>query len=226
MITDEMLARATYEVDMAILKQLPDPSECKHVFSESFEKKMAKLLRRAKHYAAYKFMERAACILITFLISASMVLAFNTEARAAFLSWVEEHFDGFYHYFFIGEETPTEHQSYRPGWLPDGYTLLDLFEANNSETTLYGNANGDLLIFTSMYSTDNHSLLLGLGEYEHKVVSGNGLNLELYISSGKEETNRVVWQSNDGQILFSVSGDLSESDLIKIAQSVIVQKNN
>lgn len=226
MITDEMLARATYEVDMAILKQLPDPSECKHVFSESFEKKMAKLLRRAKHYAAYKFMERAACILITFLISASMVLAFNTEARAAFLSWVEEHFDGFYHYFFIGEETPAEHQSYRPGWLPDGYTLLDSFVANNSETIIYIGSNGELMRFTCMYGSDEHSHLLGIGQYEHKYVSIDGFNAELYLSSIVGEANGITWQSEDGCVLFTISGDLPETVLLKIAQSVIAQEKN
>ena len=224
MITDEMLARAAYEVDMAILKQLPDPSECKHVFSESFEKKMAKLLRRAKHYVAYKVMERVACILISILISASMILTFNTEARAAFLDWVEEHLDGFYHYFFVGEEAPAEPQNYRPGWLPEGYTLLDSFEAVNGETIIYVSNTGDMMHFTYMYGEMNNSLILGVGEYNSKYISIDGFNAELYLSS--IEGGRNVWQAADGSVLFSISTVLPENDLIKIAQSVVGQEIN
>ena len=45
-ITDEMMAQAAEEVDMAILAQLPDPAECRHEFSPEFEKKTAALVGR------------------------------------------------------------------------------------------------------------------------------------------------------------------------------------
>lgn len=45
-ITDEMLAQAAAEVDMAILDQLPDPADCRHEFSPEFEQKMAAMVGR------------------------------------------------------------------------------------------------------------------------------------------------------------------------------------
>lgn len=45
-LTDEMLAQAAAEVDMAILDQLPDPADCHHDFSPEFERKMAAVVGR------------------------------------------------------------------------------------------------------------------------------------------------------------------------------------
>lgn len=42
-ITDEMLAQAAEEVDMAILAQLPEQAECQHEFSPDFCRKMHEL---------------------------------------------------------------------------------------------------------------------------------------------------------------------------------------
>jgi len=43
-LTDEMIAKAVIEYDRALMASLPDPRECKHEFSETFEQKMAELI--------------------------------------------------------------------------------------------------------------------------------------------------------------------------------------
>ena len=39
-----MIAKAVIEYDRALMASLPDPRECKHEFSETFEQKMAELI--------------------------------------------------------------------------------------------------------------------------------------------------------------------------------------
>ena len=56
-----------------------------HDFSPAFEKKMKKLLRRAKHTAWHRFIQAAACILLAVLLTGCAVLAVSPEAREKYL---------------------------------------------------------------------------------------------------------------------------------------------
>lgn len=220
MITDEMIAKAAFEIDQAILDMLPDPGECDHVFSLSFQNKIKKLIRKAKHYVAYRVLKRVACILLAVLVSASMILAFNTEARAAFVDWIKEQFEGFYYYFFEGEAAEEDPRAYNLDWLPGGYTLLASNESRIEKTEIYADEAGNILRFTCLYNSDVSSLLVGLGEYEHKEIEIGRVNADIYLDTNHQNANSIVWSSPNGDILFSVTARLEESDLIKIAENL------
>ena len=64
MITDEMLRIAATEANQAICDSLPRPEECDHQFSPRFERKMRRVIRRGRHPVAYKYLRRAACLLV------------------------------------------------------------------------------------------------------------------------------------------------------------------
>lgn len=219
-ISDEMLTRAAVEVEQAILNMFPDPSECHYTFSESFERKMRKLIRKAKHYTLHKVLYRAACIFISLFISASMLLAFNGEARAAVLDWIRENLAGVYHYFFVGDAESEEPVTYSPDWVPEGYTLIDSFSADYGETFVYIGDSGELLQYVYVYGSQANPLAVGQGEYELKYVSDGKFFAEVYISLTEGQSNMITWSNDDDKVMMHIAGFIDEDDLIKMAKSV------
>lgn len=250
LITDELLSKAAYEVDMAILDMLPEPSECDHVFSASFENKIKKLIRKAKHFVAYKVLKRVACILIAIILSGCLFVALHPSARAAVVDWVKEKVDDFYHYFFIGETKPEtvipdttentkdtdgidateatsvagEMKKYYLSWVPEGYALLTSFDEENKITYIYVDATGQMMQFNYMHGDDNRSLLIGGGDYEQKYVTVGSMQAEVLLAKTSEHSNAVIWKSEDGNIIFAISAFVDEDDLIKMVENCIVEE--
>lgn len=85
MISEERLREAARQAEKNLLASLPEPEDCEATFSPEFERKMKKLVRRTDHPIRYWAQKAVACILLTILIGGGSVLAFSTEARAAFV---------------------------------------------------------------------------------------------------------------------------------------------
>ena len=79
MITEEMLRIAAAEADQAIRDSLPHPADCDHQFSPRFERKMKRVIRRGRHPVAYKFLHRAACLLVVVTLVGASWLTVDAE---------------------------------------------------------------------------------------------------------------------------------------------------
>lgn len=221
-ITEERLAQAILEYDDLLMASLPDPSECVHVFSASFERRMKKLIRKADHYVAYRVLKYAAAILIAFLLSASMFLSFNAEARATVVNWVKESFEGAYRYFFTAEDVKSP-EEYELGWMPDGYKLAESFEYLEGKTLNYVNNEGKLINLTYMKGSDVISYTLGDENYEEKHIVENDFQADIYISLQETKSNGITWVSQSEEIIFTISSFEKEDILVKMAKSVAVK---
>lgn len=219
MISDELLKRAVLEVDRAILDMLPNPEECTHIFSKRFEKKMKKLIYKTNHFVRYSIIRYAACILISLILSGSVFLTVNTEARAAVMNWIKETFEGVYHYFFVGEETDAA-SSYSPDWLPEGYELTAPLKVQTGEMYIYKNKSEEMLMFIYVYGSDSCSMTVGDGEYEEKYIIEGDFHADILLAQESGKSNSITWSENNGAVIFTISGNIGESDLIKMAQSV------
>lgn len=234
-ITDEMLAQALAEVMDAMLKSLPNPEDCHHKFSPKFERKMAKLIRKERHYTAYKVLNRVACILLVIALAGSSVLAISVEAREAFFGWVETRFEEFYHYFFAGEKElvdtgetrePEVQNEYSLGWLPDGYNFKAAFERKDGQSLIFSNDLEEILHFMYVYGTTDiskaSSLFMFDNECEVRRISVKNGMADLYFPLNSGSTNVIVWADAQNEVIFAVFGYLSELELVKIAENLKV----
>lgn len=98
MISDEMLKKAAAEAEQAIRDSLPAPAACKHEFSPSFQRKMRRAFRKAKHPIIYKFPKYVASFVLVAILTSSIWLTVDAEARAAFFAWVREQYETFIEY--------------------------------------------------------------------------------------------------------------------------------
>ena len=154
MITDEMLrvaAGMSLEAYVSYLESDYDPSD-QHVFSEEFEKKMRKLIRKAKHPVFYQVAKRVAVILLAVLLSAGVWMSVDTEARAAFFGWVKEMYETYFVYRYSGESVEAENEYIKPVWIPDGYELLFEEDTGGQFLAMYASETRGLLSFSCIYN--------------------------------------------------------------------------
>jgi len=126
MVTDVMLREAAGEAENAILASLSMRTVEAHQFSNQFQKKIDKLIRRAKHPIQYQVMRSAAAILLLVAILFGMVFAISPEVRASVINWVRSTFFEYSQYSSEGDNN-TDYEYYFP-LVPDGYSELTVID--------------------------------------------------------------------------------------------------
>ena len=122
MLTDEMLCTAAAEADCALCESLLATMGQGHVFSARFERRMNRLLHRARHPILYLLLQRAACFLLLVILAGTTWLTVDVQARAAFFAWVRQQYESFTEYRFVASAPDSLDLSIpEPAWLPEGF---------------------------------------------------------------------------------------------------------
>lgn len=223
MITDEMLSLAAAELADAMNDSLPNPDECNHQFSASFEKKMKRLVRRSNHPVLYRILRSVACIIFVFMIGFGSILTINAEARAFVFGWVKQQYESFYEYFFEGEKerSTSETPKYYPDWMPDECESVTHYDTAGGEVYIYTDKQETLIQFSYTSNPDSENIFIDGVNYKNESVLINGCYGELYLSQDETETNSIVWMDETETVLFIVSGDYEPDTLVKIAENIV-----
>ena len=124
-LTDEMLAQAAKNVGETMLASLPDPEEYYHEFLPDFEQRMERLIRRTeKKRHIHQCLLRVAAAVLALVVGLSAWMAVDTKARAAVVEWIRTIYEDSIVYEFFHPSADRNEVSYRLGWVPDGYTLV------------------------------------------------------------------------------------------------------
>ena len=223
-ITDEELAIATTMVSEAMLRALPEPEECTGQFTAQFEEKIEKLKKTAVRKANWrKFAKSAVAAILVVLIGFSMLCAFNTEVRAAVVTWFKETFETYSTYWFTSEEQ-TELPVYELTWIPDGYELIREDSYGQMYGAVYLRESNIMDGFTFDYSiADNDTQMTIQSHYgQHHSNSVNiGVNYgELYLSDNVNEANALIWFDEEHSIMFSITSYMDSETILQIASNV------
>ncbi|HZK71808.1 MAG TPA: hypothetical protein VFD03_09910, partial [Clostridia bacterium] len=90
-ITEEALSKAAQSVRYAMLNSLPNPSDCEYEFSVEFQSKMDLIHLKANYvYKRKRIIQRIASAFLILLITSSVWLTFDAEARGVVFSWMRE----------------------------------------------------------------------------------------------------------------------------------------
>lgn len=222
MITDEMLREAAAKTSAAYLRYVEqgyDP-ENQHVFSPEFEKKMEKLIRKAKHIFLYQTLRRIASVVLAVLISASAWLAIDVNARAAFFGWAKETYETYFVYHHDqGANVNVDPVEYRPTWLPEGYSEFAVNDTGARVMVAYVNDDEKILrVNYILQNSDGTDWFVDVSQAEIKDVLVNGNQAEVFIAEAKDSANAIAWTTNDAA--FYVTGFLSEAELVAVAESI------
>lgn len=178
--------------------------------------------QRKKQTVSKVWFSRVAGVLLAILLAGSAVLAFSTEARAAFLGWVRQRVDSLYGYFFVGDPVYNDPVRYELMEFPEGFTFAELFEIAGGESFIYTNSNGKIGEFSYSTNPDGLYMFIDAAECELQTVTINGMSGDLYISPEDGSVNTLVWTDDQRGLFFSVSFPVDGNALIAIAKSISV----
>lgn len=222
------LKAALQEAYFMELEEIPSEEKLSEdealTFSSAFERKMKKLIRRADHPIRYRVAQAAACLLLAALLSGCTVLAVSPEARAAFVGWVREVYEGWFVYHYIGKEQAVpENVVFCPTWMPDGYELIVEPENRAHMIAIYENPEEDIILFNCYMNTESMNLQIGEDTQLIDTYVSN-ISADLYIDNTSGAVNHLVWEDENKQRIFWITSTLDGETMVKIAESVEAQE--
>jgi len=177
----------------------------------------------AHSFSLPRWAKRTASFLLVGALSGGLVLAASPTARAYFLNWSKIFGDGYTHYRMETDGEEFEKIYYEPTWIPDGYYEISR-KINSSRLSIaYEDDNGGRIFFRSI--TDPNSFALGINygdDTELLPVVINGNPGDLYLEPDTSQLSGIVW--TDDYLTFTLSGSLTQQELMKIAESIEIIK--
>lgn len=173
-------------------------------FSQSFERQMNILIDKMRNNKYHRFTRRS----MRALIIAAIILSFATTAFAVPSSreYIIEKFKDHFSYTVIETGNIDTVEDIVVGYIPEGFELSDI----NSSFGLvqeYRKNNEWFII-----NKDTIDIEINFDALDKETKNINGTEYLLFIT---DNTNGVIW--NNGSYTYTVSGNITKEELIKIA---------
>lgn len=219
MMFEKRLRLAAVEADTVRMKNLSKLDEIEWDFSPRFQRKMKRLIKRADHPVRFALQQIAALALII-LLSATIWLSIDTDARASFFAWVRASWEAGYHYF-TGKESPVEDKTgnCRLGWVPEGYTEQTVLERATATIVVYTDKNGNEIMLIYSEKTENIDFYIHSDNSKMTSVTFGNTTADLYTGNTTDISNTLIWTK--GELLYVLDAFLPPADLVKMAENII-----
>ncbi len=225
MIQEDRIILAAAEYETALLAVLTEAEEEPHAFSQKFEEKMEKLCRKTSRKPTFAALKRVAVIvLISALLAGSLALT-NPTVRAAVYGWLKTHFESAF-MFIVGEPSQNVPWEYEISWFPDDYTLASQEPAPDGHTLVYKCPGKPDIVFTYFYKSQQGSQIMFDEPALVKNVTVSELPAEIYIFAKPDHPKAILWNTRWAVYQFLITADVDEETLIKLAESIVLTKNN
>ena len=228
--TDKDLKIAAGDVVAAFSATLPKPDEYEQPFeySSEFLSRMDVLVKRSKKTDAWtRAAQRAASIIIAFLISGGVWLAVDVDARAAFVSWIREVYEDSFVYRYFADNLQGDLGYYDiKGLKKDTVKTFDKHD-ETMHVSVYENSAGKItFIYYLMFENRSHTVF-NHDEFEcvWKSCRVNDLPADLYISNNSNYANEIIWMDEKLGITFGISAHLDEDKLVELAENVYLKND-
>lgn len=223
-MNEEELSRAAARAAELLNEALPRPEDCNHTFSPRFRRKMRHLLFRQNHPVLTRGLQSAAVLFLTITVLFGSLLTISTDAREFVSGWVKTRIETIYHFYYEGDAAQADSTEYVLGWIPDGYTIIDIFELPNEKWYTYASEDSNFTL-TFLYSADSSDadIFLLNADCAEKEVMVNGMPATLYIPFNNDSP-AIVWEDREKGVFFLITAHVSEEDLIKMAENIVAKK--
>lgn len=174
-----------------------------------------------------KCIRNIAAVLLVVLLSFTVLMAVSPTARATVVKWFEVQRENYIEYFFADVSPEKDHPlaEYSPTWVEEGYTIVEdepLFAG--MKNVYYENEEGTPLLFGYLRMRASNGSRVDTENMTMSDVTVNGCDGQLFLSDDPEVGNLIVWMDEDNNVQFYIDGFMNESDLLHMANSVIIVK--
>ena len=228
-LTAKELRAAAALAESRMLAELGPDEAQPHEFSESFERKMEPVLKKARSRERARQTARTIAASLAVVVLFGLIwVATHAEARQAVGKWFKYQWNNIVSYSFT-EEYTGELPTYRPTWLPDGYE--ESYElkyetgegsAINVREVYYENESGHTIEFCYHAMDEGFDLTLFIpDEYKRESVLIRGLPGDLYIPPEENaDLCELVWIEEENDMAFGIFGRLEREAKLRMAESV------
>lgn len=218
------LEQAARAAGQAITDSLPEPEDCTYTFSPEFYQKMDGLAQKTNRAGWTNGFRRAACFFLALLLSGTAWLTVDAQAREKVFGWFSEYVIDAARYFHQGAVTKEEDVVHYQIEVPDGYYLKELLDVGSCVDEYYRHeSESKHMGFSYQYVTENGGgELYIIGDTaKKKQVFVHGLPADLYLEPTLDKTSIVVWRDTETGALIEVGAQMSERDLLALAETVV-----
>jgi hypothetical protein len=226
-VDDEFLYRYMPGLEEKIMKAYPEEGEFIHEFSESFEKRMEKLLARMRQKERYGIPIRTGARIaaaIALILAGSIAVSVNTDALG--MEWIKEKL---YEYTQVIHKKETEKRYYAPeekvgefvplypAYIPKGYELTV-------------EDRGDTYLFLSYENPENTGFIIDQEQVKDGMVVGEDneyvreekaqiLGYDGKICYKEDGTVHIWWES-ENTLYLAGANSFGKEELLKICESL------
>ena len=193
--------------------------EIDFVFSERFNKRMAKLIysqKKAYYHLINTAAKRVAIIIV--LILTMFTAAFSVKAiREPIIEFVKQIYETFIHYSYEGDTIDKITKEYNITKTPEGFNNTGIARNDNAIITTYENISKDTIVFSQMITETNTGLFVDNESGNSYIETINGLEVEF-----KEwyETKTALWTDDGYVFIIECMGDISFDEIKQIIISI------
>lgn len=220
-MTREEVLRAFREVASEEFAHIPKEEDIEYEFSEHFNKKMDKLLRKIEHNSVYptlKLSKRILTVVAAILILLAGLMSVSA-IREPVVNFIVKEYETFMEFFFSGDTSERIEYEYVLSEIPEGFDLVTqtsdydvVYAEYKNETT------GDEIVFSQAVTDD---LALSI-DNEHGTISNELVNdTEVCIY---EHENGKYFQANWTLQTYSLTltyyGNIEKDAFLELVESI------
>ena len=187
-------------------------------FSPEHETRMKKLFtrdeRKERTRTIIKWARRAVAVILIAVTVLFGALMFVPSVRALVIETVTEWYEKFV--TFTSRAPEAEKMNLEPGYLPEGFYEIVRDEVGMTETIIFENGEGKLIVFQSTRTSDNVSIDNENNNYEVRLIGG--IEYHVFAAINSEAENTVLFDIYGQR--FIISSSISVDELLFIASSI------
>lgn len=167
-----------------------------------------------------KVLRRVAVAVLTITIGFGSVMAVSPTVRAAVIRWVMEWYDTYIVYRYFGEALDGGMPHYDITGLGEDYVEAERIVNDQAVSVLYENETGDKVCFDYNYLQNTGIGIFASNDNDVKEVKINCSEGLLFIPHDSKAVLTVTWIDERSNMHFSISANLDEKEIIRIAESI------
>lgn len=174
-------------------------------------------------------LQRVAMILLVFTLSLGSLMAISPTVRAAVVRWAVEWYENHVTYRYSGNAIAQDMPQYEITALPEGYvedTSLRIEWPNYISIKYKSEELQNMILFDYIYMQQASVSDFVPGENTIILpITVNDLNGQLFLEADWENVRNVItWIDPDSNLQFTLQANLSESDILHMAESISLVK--
>lgn len=172
-----------------------------------------------------KTLRAVAMIFITIFVAIGCLITFSSPVRATVKRWVQEIYDKFISYRYVGKSEDFEMNDYEIIELPDGYVEVERNQFPRMVDVIYKNPDGKYILLQYIYMEGGSvTSYVTDGSSESIDITVDNFEGTYWVSSTEDEFSTLMWINSDSNLQFTLDAQLPYIDMLHMARSVSLCK--